>query len=234
MFERPHHQRIAHVLRAIDGDLLRRAKCYFAGGTAIVLQCGKYRESVDIEFLCADVHGYRMLREAIAPPALGNLMRFPVKQLRDVRTDRDKISTILEVDGAPLKFELVREARIELDESSQDLLGIPLIEPVDAYAEKLLANTDRGVDKATLNRDMIDLAMMIDKWGPVPPRALEKAEGAYGASVLKAWNKSVEMLSDEAYLANCLQTMSMDVALAGSIKHHLEHPWDDSALALKP
>jgi len=225
MFERPHHQRIAHVLRALDGELLRRARCYFAGGTAIVLQCGEYRESVDIDFLCADAHGYRMLREAIAPPALGNLMRYPIKYLRDVRTDRDKISTILEVDGAPIKFELVREARIELDENKQDLLGIPLIEPVDAYAEKLLANADRGLDKSMLSRDMIDLAMMIDKWGPVPSRALEKAEAAYGTSIITMWNKSVEMLLDDTYLANCLQTMSMDIGLAGSIKHHLEHPW---------
>ncbi|WP_414648193.1 nucleotidyl transferase AbiEii/AbiGii toxin family protein [Dyella sp.] len=199
-----------------------------------MLQCGEYRESVVINFLCADAHGYRMLREAIALPTLGNLMRYPVKYLRDVRTDRDKISTILEVDGAAIKFELVREARIELEESSQELLGIPLIEPVDAYAEKLLANTDRGLDKATLSRDMIDLAMMIDKWGPIPPRAFEKAEAAYGASILKAWNRSVQMLSDDAYLANCLQTMSMDIALAGNIRRHLEHPWGDGALAIKP
>ncbi|HEX7817479.1 nucleotidyl transferase AbiEii/AbiGii toxin family protein [Dyella sp.] len=75
MFERAHHQRIAHVLQALDGELLRRSKCYFAGGTAIALQCGEYRESVDVDFLCADPGGYRLVREAIALPTLGALDR---------------------------------------------------------------------------------------------------------------------------------------------------------------
>jgi hypothetical protein len=53
MFERPHHQRIATLLQAFDADLLLQANCYFAGGTAIVLSLGEYRESLDVDFLCA-------------------------------------------------------------------------------------------------------------------------------------------------------------------------------------
>jgi hypothetical protein len=225
MFERPHHQRIAHILRALDGELLRRAKCYFAGGTSIVLQCGEYRESVYIDFLCADADGYRLVREAIALPTLGKLVRFPIKYLREVRTDRDKVSTILEVDEMPIKFELVREARIELDESQNDLLGIPLIESVDAYAEKLLANTDRGLDRSVLSRDMIDLAMMIARWGPIPQRAVEKAKSAYGSAIIKAWNKSIELLENGEYLAECMEAMSINMALMERIKLHLQQPW---------
>ena len=52
MFERPHHQRIAQVLRALDGSLLRENNCLFGGGTAIALRYGEYRESVDIVFWC--------------------------------------------------------------------------------------------------------------------------------------------------------------------------------------
>jgi len=33
MFERPHHQRIAHVLAALDGATLRQHGCLFGGGT---------------------------------------------------------------------------------------------------------------------------------------------------------------------------------------------------------
>lgn len=51
MFERPHHQRIAHVLAALDGDVLRQHGCLFGGGTCIALRYGEYRESVDIDFL---------------------------------------------------------------------------------------------------------------------------------------------------------------------------------------
>lgn len=222
MFERPHHQRIAHVLRALDGDLLRQARCYFAGGTAIALQCGEYRESVDIDFLCADQGGYRAIREAIAPPTLGTLLRYPIKHRRDVRTDRDKISTFLDVDEIPIKFELVREARITLADTGGDLLGVPLLDRTDMYAEKLLANADRGLDRSQMSRDLIDLAMMIQTWGAIPMRALEKAEGAYGRSVFTAFDHGMVLLQNESYLQGCLEAMAMDAALGSTILATLE------------
>lgn len=65
MFERPHHQRIAQVLRALDGALLRDNNCLFGGGTAIALQYGEYHESVDIDFLVSDVGSYRTLHQLL-------------------------------------------------------------------------------------------------------------------------------------------------------------------------
>ena len=42
MFERAHHQRIARVLVALDGQLLREAHCLFGGGgSAIALRFGE-------------------------------------------------------------------------------------------------------------------------------------------------------------------------------------------------
>jgi hypothetical protein len=38
MFERPHHQRIALVLEALNGPLLRESNCLFGGGTVIALR----------------------------------------------------------------------------------------------------------------------------------------------------------------------------------------------------
>lgn len=69
MFERPHHRRIAAVLSALDGRLLREANCLFGGGTAIALRFGEYRESVDIDFLVSDVGSYRQLRQLLTGPA---------------------------------------------------------------------------------------------------------------------------------------------------------------------
>lgn len=66
------------------------------------------------------------------------------------------------MDGAPIKFELIREARIPLEDSVDDLLGVPVLGRVDMYTEKLLAHTDRGLDRSQLSRDLIDLAMMIN------------------------------------------------------------------------
>ena len=40
MFERPHHRRIARVLSALNGDLLRETQCLFGGGTEIALRFG--------------------------------------------------------------------------------------------------------------------------------------------------------------------------------------------------
>lgn len=38
------------ILQALNSDLLLQAKCYFAGGTAIVLSLAEYRESIDVIF----------------------------------------------------------------------------------------------------------------------------------------------------------------------------------------
>lgn len=78
----------------MDSELLTRAKCHFGGGTAIALKLGgECHESVNIDFLYSDMDGYRLLRNAITPPTRGGVLRSPIKHLRDVRTQRDKIST---------------------------------------------------------------------------------------------------------------------------------------------
>ncbi|HET8900149.1 MAG TPA: nucleotidyl transferase AbiEii/AbiGii toxin family protein [Rhodanobacteraceae bacterium] len=168
MFERPHHQKIAQILHTMDADLLTHAKCYFGGGTAIALKLGEYRESVDINFLCSDLVGYRLLREAITPPTLGAVLRAPIKHLREVRTQRDKISTFLEVDGTAVRVKFVLEGRIAITGALDPKLSVPVLCREDMYAEKLLANADRALDRSQMSRDLIDLAMMIQAWGPSP------------------------------------------------------------------
>lgn len=168
MFERPHHQKIAQILHAMDADLLTHAKCYFGGGTAIALKLGEYRESVDINFLCSDLVGYRLLREAITPPTLGAVLRAPIKHLREVRTQRDNTSTFLEVDGAAVRVKFVLEGRIAITGALDPELSVPVLCREDMYAEKLLANADRALDRSQMSRDLIDLAMMIQAWGPSP------------------------------------------------------------------
>jgi hypothetical protein len=38
------------VLESLDADLLKQHNCFFAGGTAIALRYGEYRESVHMDF----------------------------------------------------------------------------------------------------------------------------------------------------------------------------------------
>lgn len=137
MFKRLHHQHISQALNLLNSELLQEAECYFAGGTAITLLLEEYRESVDIDFLCASKYGYRLLRNTVSP------------------------------------------------------------------------NTDRGLDKSTASRDIIDIAMMIHHWGSIPLEAWSKAEEAYGGTVAKAFHASLLLIQDENYLRQCLKKMNM-------------------------
>lgn len=165
MFERPHHQRIAHVLAALDGELLRQHGCLFGGGTCITLRHGEYRESVDIDFLVSDAAGYRELRQLVTgPTGLNAVVRAgaqPLTMLRDVRADQYGLRTVVQMDGQAIKFEIVREARIALEAPG----------PEDVVC---------GI--GTLTR--LDLAMM-DLRLPLLRAALTKATQAYGAAVAR-------------------------------------------------
>ena len=65
MFSNPHHQRIYKILQSLNAPLLKQHECYFGGGTAIVMQLNEFRESEDIDFLCASAEGYRELRNVV-------------------------------------------------------------------------------------------------------------------------------------------------------------------------
>lgn len=218
MFKRPHHQRVARILDALNAQLLTEAACYFGGGTAIVLLLDEYRESVDVDLLCASHEGYRTLRNAVNENSLGPLLTQAMPLARAVRADRYGIRTFLMVDDVPIKFEIVREDRIPLQAQTHPGIPILTLSQVDMFAEKLLANTDRWADRSTTSRDIIDLAMMVHHWGPIPPSAWLKVEDAYGASARRAFVKAQELLADEAHLAECLRKMSMEARWADDIR----------------
>lgn len=221
MFERPHHQRIAKILLAFNRDLLQQADCHFGGGTAIVLALNEYRESVDIDFLCASPEGYRFLRNTVSTD-LGPLLTQPIQHLREVRTDQNKIYTFMEMDGQPIKIEIVREARVSICSEIDPALNLSVLTRADLYAQKLLANADRGLDTSVMSRDIIDMAMMIKGWGPIPTEAWDKAYAAYGQLLAKTFHQSVRMITDRDYLRKCLRKMQMDDQLLKTIPQILE------------
>ena len=155
------------------------------------------------------------------------MLKEPIQHLREVRADRYGIRTVLEVDGTPIKVEIVSEARIEIQGSSHPVFRVPTLSHEDMYAEKLLANADRGLDKATMSRDIIDLAMMIDNWGEIPNPSWEKAKAAYGEHVVKAFRSSSEMVCNRDYLRLCLKKMHMDEGLVDRIPMVLDCPQRD-------
>ena len=220
MFERPHHQRIAHVLAALDGDALRQHGCLFGGGTCIALRYGEYRESVDIDFLVSDAAGYRELRQLLTSPAgLNALVRpsaQPLEMLREVRADQYGLRTAVQMDGQAIKFEIVREARMELETPANDdvVCGVHTLTPLDMAASKLLANSDRWADDSVFSRDVIDLAMMGLPL-PLQRRALAKAEQAYGPAVARDLTKAIDRLQErQGWLERCMLAMAMTLPKA--------------------
>lgn len=236
MYKRPHHQRIAHVLAALDSDVLAQHQCWFGGGTCIALRYGEYRESVDIDFLVSDAAGYRELRQMLTGlDGLAPIVRHvatPLQLARDVRADQYGIRTQVLMDGHAIKFEIVREARIELQAPTpQDqICGISALTELDLATSKLLANADRQADDGVFSRDLIDLAMM--NLSVVQLRAaVSKAEQAYGQSICRDLSKAIDRSEQRVgWLDRCMQAMAMETPKAvlwqniRNLRRVLPHP----------
>lgn len=219
-FERPHHQRIAHVLSALDGATLRQHGCLFGGGTCIALRYGEYRESVDIDFLVSDAAGYRELRQLLTTPAglapITHAQAMPLVVLREIRADQYGIRTMVQMDGQAIKLEIVREARITLEPPQADdsVCGVSTLTRLDLATSKLLANSDRQADDGVFSRDVIDLAMMGLPLSTLRA-ALAKAEQAYGTSVSRDLSKAIDRLKNrQGWLERCMQVMAMQLPKA--------------------
>ena len=215
MFRREHHLRIATVLQALDGELLQSLQCLFGGGTAIALFRGEYRESVDIDFLVSEATAYRQLRQLLAGAHnLKPLLRSgaSVQLAREIRADQYGIRTMLLVGGIDIKFEIVREGRVELEAPHEEerICGVPTLSLLDMATTKLLANSDRWADNAVFSRDLIDLAML-EPSKNLLQQALEKASGAYGESIARDLSKAVERMKQRpGRLGECMTALKID------------------------
>ena len=205
------HYKVWKALEALDAEFLTKACCFFGGGTRLVLELGEYRQSADIDFLCADRMGYRRLREAISQNSLGAIAKSPITLSREVRADRYGIRTFLDIDGEPIKFEIVSEGRVGLDAAHPANLPVPSLDAVSCFAEKFLANADRWADQSVLSRDIIDLAFMIKGWGANALVAgMHRAVEAYGDDVVESSRKAIDRLvGDPRYLQHCARELAI-------------------------
>lgn len=218
-FKRPHHQRIAQVLSALDADLLRQHQCLFAGGTVIAMRYGEYRESVDIDFLVSDLASYRALRELLKGTDIGKILREGATgfiQSSEIRADQFGIRTALTSADTKIKFEIVHEGRFSLDSPGKkdELCDVATLTPLDMATSKLLANSDRWNDESVFTRDVIDLAMMRPAL-PLLKKAVAKSEAAYGTSIRKDLDKVLTKLQRQnGLLERCMQVMAMTMSKA--------------------
>lgn len=208
---RPGHRQVLAVLSAVDSAFLARTECYFAGGTRIVLELGEYRESQDMGFLCSSRDGYRQLREAVSESSLGRILKPGPSLAREVRADQYGIRTFIESNGISLKFEIVREARIDIDGEGVEGIPVACLTRRYCFAEKFLANADRGLDASTLSRDIVDLAFMIEGWSKDTAMAgMAIAQTAYGDSVRRSLVAVIrKMKAEKAYRNRCIEGLAI-------------------------
>ena len=211
-FKRERHRRIWRALEAFDADFLTRARCYFGGGTRIAIALGEYRESADIDFLCADRAGYTLLRNTISQHSLGSILNTALPLLRDVRADRYGIRTFLDIDGQPIKFEIISEGRgVPLNADANSGTPVPALDDVSCFTEQFLANADCWADTSVFSRDIIDLAFMIKRWDPQAALVgLDQACHVYGDVVVSSLTKAIsKMKHDKAYYKRCISALTV-------------------------
>jgi hypothetical protein len=221
-FQRPEHRTIAKLLNGMDADFLLGSHCYFGGGTAIVLHHGEYRLSMYVDFLCADREGYRALRMAATERGAAAFFASDVETIRPFMADQYGIRGQFALDGQRIKFEIVREARIELTGEISPLVCVPTLTVTDQFAEKLMANADRGLDRSVAYRVAIDLGYLSMAEGAIPTAGIAKAESAYGRDIQRYVNNVLDRLArpeERSHAATVLamQPDEVDVAI-----HHLK------------
>ena len=206
---------MAEVLRALDATYLRSNHCYFGGGTRIALELDEYRESQDVDLLCADLSGYRVMRSQIGERSLGTILAQAPERLtlmREVRADQYGIRTIVGFESEPVKFEIILEARIDLDCEAVPGVPVACLDRTSCFAEKWLANADCWNDIAVMARDAIDLAFMLSAWGIAPARAgADRAERAYGAAIRRAAiSASATLIEDRHHRKRCAEALGIE------------------------
>ncbi len=211
MYSRTHHVAVDKALAAMDSGFLGHAKCYFGGGTRVVLELKEYRESADIDFLCSDREGYRALRSTITNASLGEITARPIPLAREIIADMYGIRTVFDIDGQLVKFEIVNEARIDLSGAVIKALHVPCLDKPCCFAEKILANEDRWIDESVLSRDIIDLAYMVESWGVEPfSDGLHRAQQAYGDVVLRSVRAAAQrLIDDKTYYKKCVDGLRL-------------------------
>lgn len=158
---REHHRKILHILQFIDKEFLIENHIYFAGGTLISLLNNEFRVSTDIDFITSSDEGYRAIRFLLNKD--GNLDNLFKKQLlidNNIRKDQYAIRAKVIVEGTPIKFEILKDKTINIDDYNLNFNGVPCCTEETLIKLKIVANADRAGIVSQQGKDIIDLAML--------------------------------------------------------------------------
>lgn len=211
------HANAMRLLEMADPEFMEGANCLFSGGTRLALELGEHRNSIDVDLMCFDASGWGAIRSGVTNNSLGPIFKTSPKLLRDVRAGRDAIRTFVQVNGMPVKLEIIREGNIPIEGAWLPGVPVPVTSRASTIAQKLLATADRGADRASESKDLIDLAFIAASWPkPELDKGLEMAGRAYSpASVHTGMRNALRLVDDGAYWAKCLS--SLDVVNDGRL-----------------
>lgn len=182
-YQREHHQIIESALTCFNAGFFLENNIIFGGGTRIALELDEFRESVDIDFLCPNKESFRAVRQVVTQRSLNDLVLSEFEYLRDIRSDRDAVRTIIGHEGGIVKLEFVSFADYELKLAfDKTKFPVPFLDQESCFYTKLLANCDRRFQEPF--KDIFDILAMFKSWGAVPKRSIELAEEHYGKRVV--------------------------------------------------
>ncbi|WP_084309200.1 nucleotidyl transferase AbiEii/AbiGii toxin family protein [Vibrio halioticoli] len=173
-----HHQIIESALNNFDADFFCTNNIIFGGGTRIALELDEYRESVDIDFLCPNKSSYRSVRGSVDNTQLNQLVNTEFEYVREIRSDRDAVRTVIKHASENIKLEFVSFADYDLSfEYDKEKFAVPFLDKQSCFYTKLLANSDRKLQEPY--KDIFDILAMYRAWGSIPEKAIESAEEYY-------------------------------------------------------
>lgn len=227
MFDRLQHRRIAFILQNLKKENLAACGCLFGGGTALSLQLGEYRESVDIDFSCGSTEHYAKLRKGFFDEGASFLFHHDLTLSRELRADRSALRCTIDLkDGEkPIKFEIILEGYLGgLLPSITQVCDIPCLHPQDSMATKLMANADRGLDEAFAFRDLIDFIIATDHFGPISSESLARIKKTYDDTAEKSAVKTARYLVEHPKkLETAFLELSINDDVTSLIKKKITH-----------
>ena len=135
-------------------------------------------------------------------------------QHSEVRADKYAIRTTILIADSQIKFEIVAIDLLMLDipHNSDMISGVTCIRPNDMVATKLIDNLFRGADKAYLNRDILDLVLMLPTQDMMSA-GLKKAVLAQGTQVIDVLEQQAHgLLLNSTWLKECISRLDIDIS----------------------
>lgn len=204
--KKEYFKKVKRFIKNLQEKIFLENQIYFGGGSAIALKYDEFRFSKDLDFLSSSKNGFYQLKNRIREDGISYLLKNEeLIKVIDCKTNNYKITILLEMEETPLKIEILHTLDFKIEGDFNKELNIPQLSINDMFAQKISACIDRGLDKNTYGRDLLDLCVLLDKNKTINNDVLDNIENIYGKNFYKTLLQVYEMLIlDEKYYEECL------------------------------